>query len=205
MGESVAAWSPEVQAKVASGSAVLCLGAGLTPVGPTRINVDLRPLATVEIVADAFDVLAALPAASVAGIESAHFLEHIDDLEGLLVQSHRVVRPGGSFVATVPHHANPLFYSDPTHRRFFGLYSMSYYAVDELHRRKVPHYRAPLWKLDSVTLGFKAPREFPVRNVLLRGMGVLFNSGRFGREAYEFGLSRLVPCYEVTYRLSRLG
>src|SRR6185312_2948084 len=40
-----------------------------------------------------------------------------------------VLEPGGEFRAVVPHFSNLHFYSDPTHRTFFGLYTFSYLSV----------------------------------------------------------------------------
>ena len=43
-----------------------------------------------------------LPDASVDLIASEHLLEHVQDIEGLLRESHRLLKPGGRFIFTTP-------------------------------------------------------------------------------------------------------
>jgi len=43
-----------------------------------------------------------LPDACVDLIASEHLLEHVEDIQGLLRESHRLLRPGGRFVFTTP-------------------------------------------------------------------------------------------------------
>ena len=94
----------------------------------------------------------------------SHFIEHVNDLSGLMIQAARVLRPGGEFRATAPHFSNPYFYSDPTHRRFFGLYTFCYLADGSPFRRQVPIYSTPLdLRLETVEkLRFKASHPFTV-------------------------------------------
>lgn len=77
----------------------------------------------VDIQADLNEPLDLLPDGSVEAVHCRHLLEHIDRLLHLLDELHRVVRPGGEIDIRVPHFSNPYGYSDPTHVRFFGLYS----------------------------------------------------------------------------------
>ena len=61
-------------------------------------------------------------------IHSEHFLEHIPDAEGLVREAARVLEPGGSSRAVVPHFSNPHFYSDPPTAPSSGLYTFSYWV-----------------------------------------------------------------------------
>ena len=45
---------------------------------------------------------------------------YLEQQARVIAESVRVLKRGGTFVAVVPHHSNPLYYSDPTHRAFFG-------------------------------------------------------------------------------------
>ena len=76
----------------------------------------------------------------------------------------RVIRPGGLLSVVVPHFSNPYFYSDYSHRGFFGLYSFSYLVSDNIHRRKVPTYgREISFELSLAELIFKSSPPFYVR------------------------------------------
>lgn len=74
--------------------------------------------------ADALTALRARPDACVQGVFSAHFVEHLDAeaLQAVVVESARVLAPGGHFVAATPN-AGCLsvlghdFWVDPTHVR----------------------------------------------------------------------------------------
>lgn len=189
---------------VSSGHPVVIeLGCGPSKKNPDAIGVDALDFPGVDLVGDIFEVLTALPDASVKACHSSHFLEHVAGLPHLIDEIERVLVPGGVMVATVPHFSNPYFYSDPTHSRFFGLYSMSYFAADPLLRRKVPSYgRVPKLELEAVHLGFNSP--FPVRGLVKRTLGHVFNLATFVQEFWEENLCYFFPCYELTYRLKRI-
>jgi SAM-dependent methyltransferase len=73
-------------------------------------------------------VQSVLPPASYSGVFAAHLLEHLEpgQVQTLLAGVHRVLQPGGRFVAVVP---NPACYAvlthdywrDPTHVRFYDV------------------------------------------------------------------------------------
>jgi SAM-dependent methyltransferase len=183
---------------------LLELGSGGSKRDPRAVGVDLLDLPGVDVVGDVYDVLASLPDGSVDQITSEHFLEHIPDLERLLRESARVLRPGGRFLAQTPHFSSPYFYSDPTHRVHFGLYTLGYYVADTPMRRKVPQYAAPLpFVHGRPRYAFKSPRPFYARFVLKRVLGSFFNATGWLQEFYEENLCWLFPCYEIHYELVR--
>jgi SAM-dependent methyltransferase len=180
------------------------LGCGTSKRDPLAIGVDLLAAPGVDVVGDAAAVLTSLPDRSVSHIYSEHFLEHIDDLQGLLSQVSRVLTDGGTFVAVVPHFSNPYFYSDPTHKMAFGLYTFCYLADSSLFARTTPKYDFDYGlQLERVTLGFKASRPFYVRYAIRRAIGYLVNLHRWGQEFWEDVLSGMISCYEIEYRLRR--
>jgi SAM-dependent methyltransferase len=181
------------------------LGCGSTKRDPAAIGIDALDLDGVDLVGDVFEVLAAFPEASVDSVASYHFVEHVDDLPRLIGELARVVRAGGVLTIVVPHFSNPYFYSDYTHRRFFGLYTFCYLAHCALFRRTVPTYGADLrFDVEEVELGFKSTRPFYVRHAIKRVFGLLFNASRWLQELYEENLCWLVPCYEIRYALRRI-
>lgn len=184
---------------------VLELGCGSSKRRREAIGIDILDSPAVDIVGEAREVLALFPAAVVDVVYSEHFVEHVADLPELLAEVARVVKPGGLVEMVAPHFSNPYFYSDPTHRHFFGLYTMCYYAQCSPFARTVPTYGHSLeFELVSVDLGFKAERPFVVRYGIKRVVGWLFNSCNYLKEFYEENLCYLFPCYEIRYRLRRL-
>ena len=168
------------------------------------LGVDAIDYPGVDIVGDIYEVLARVPDGTLGGVYASHFFEHVENLAPLLDEIARTLAGGATLEVIVPHFSNPYFYSDPTHRAHFGLYTFSYYATDRLHRREVPDYcRTASFTLRSVRLGFKSSRPFYGRYAFKRAIGAAVNLTTWTREFYEENLCYLVPCYEVRYVLTR--
>ena len=183
----------------------LDLGCGPRKIDDEHVGVDLIDYPGVDVVGEIGEVLEQIPDGALGGVHASHFLEHVEDLPALLDEIARTLASGALLHVVVPHFSNPYFYSDPTHRTAFGLYTFSYLATDRLHRRQVPGYcRSPDLTLCSVTLGFKSPRPFYGRYAFKRAVGALVNLTTWTREFYEENLCYLVPCYEVRYVLARV-
>jgi ubiquinone/menaquinone biosynthesis C-methylase UbiE len=182
------------------------LGCGARKRNPKALGIDISDYDCVDIVGDAYDVLSRFPDGTVDSITSSHFLEHIADVGLLVKEMARVLTCGGTLEVIVPHFSNPYFYSDPTHKNRFGLYTFSYFAEDALLSRKVPRYlEPPQLRLIDAELRFKAARPFYIRYALKRLFGLVVNCTYYTKEFYEENLSRIVPCYEVRFLLRRLA
>jgi SAM-dependent methyltransferase len=162
-----------------------------------RIGIDRLDLPGVDIVADLEKGLPFIPDASVDEIHSKSFLEHVDDFEFLMTEIIRVLKKDGLKHLFVPHFSNPYFYSDFTHKRFFGLYTFHYFAKPENQmRRKVPDfYNVPKIRVVSQRLVFRSP--FRVRNKVKRVLERIFNCHPYMQEFYEENLCHIFPCYGI--------
>ncbi len=143
--------------------------------------------------------------ASVDEIHSYHFLEHVENLEFILEECVRVLKPGGKLIGSVPHFANPYFHSDPTHKNTFGLYTFAYFSdAKHLFRRKLPPYSGsfPL-RAEKLKLVFKSPfiERYPVKRLV----GFFANLCAYTREFHEENLCYLVPPYEIFFILTKAG
>ena len=168
------------------------------------IGVDMRDFEGVDLVGDIWDVLALIPDRSVDAVYSYHFAEHLPDLSRLVREVHRILKPGGLMRTVVPHFSNPYYYSDYTHRSFFGLYTFSYLAEDTLFRRGVPKYLGDTGLvLTDVQLGFKSTPPFYLRHAFRKVLGLLVNMSHLTQELYEAGWAFWFPCYEVRYEVRR--
>jgi SAM-dependent methyltransferase len=161
---------------------------------PGRINIDKIDLPGVDIVTDIEDGLRFLPDNSVDELYCSNVMEHINNFEQLLGEIVRVLKSSGKAYIFVPHFSNPYYYSDYTHKRFFGLYSF-YYFVDEKFqlKRKVPDfYTNTRIKILSLKLCFRSP--FYISRKLKRIFGWLINAHRSLMEYYEQHLCYIIPC-----------
>lgn len=182
------------------------LGCGPRRRYPDSIAIDSLAFDGVDIVGDALDVLRLLPEGCASLVTSSHFLEHVSDLEAIVREMTRVTRAGGTIEVVVPHFTNPYYYSDPTHRNVFGLYTFSYLAAGGPLRRQVPRYiETPGLVLARVDLRFKSDLPFYGRHAIRKTIGWIFNSSRYMQELYEENLCWMFPCYEIRYELRRTG
>ena len=180
------------------------LGCGNRKRHREAIGIDILDYPDVDIVGDVYEVLASFPAQSVDAVYSYHFIEHVPDAKKLLDDLARIVKPNGHVEFIAPHFSNPYFYSDPTHRSFFGLYTFCYYANKSPFSRQVPTYGyKAAFSIVKVDLVFKSTRNFIFRYGVKRLIGSFFNSCNYLKELYEENLCYLFPCYEVRYILQR--
>jgi SAM-dependent methyltransferase len=178
----------------------LNLGSG-KQVRPGFYNVDLLPLPGVDIVADLNEPLNVLPDNCVDEIYSHHALEHVTQLLPLLAEIHRVARPEARIELVVPHFSNPHGFSDPTHVRFFGLYTLFYFC-DEADQpaRKVPNFYLPQrFQMESVT--FTLLKRSLLDRLIHFAMQKLINRSYALLDWYERRWCRLFPVSSVRYVL----
>ncbi len=181
------------------------LGCGGRKRHSKALGIDLLDAPDVDIVGDVFEVLSRINSSSISAIYAYHFLEHIADLEKLLFEFERVMKPGGEATLVVPHFSSPYFYSDPTHKTFFGLYTLCYFTEKHPFVRRVPTYgRSLAFEISCVELVFKAERPFYIRYAARKIIGFVFNASNAMKELYEDMFSNIFSCYEVCYSLRKL-
>jgi SAM-dependent methyltransferase len=178
----------------------LDVGCGERP-SPGYYGVDLVEMNGVDIVADLNKPLDLLPDNSVGAIISRHVLEHIPNLVPLLAEFRRITRPDGRIEIVVPHFSNPYFYSDPTHVRFFGLYTFFYFADPEHQpRRKVPAFYSDVrFRVESIRIDF--PRDGLIERLTCPLLKRLVNLSTGAQDWYERRLCRVFTARQIRYVL----
>jgi ubiquinone/menaquinone biosynthesis C-methylase UbiE len=170
---------------------------------PNAIGIDKCALDGVDIIADLEEGLSYFPDGSVDTVYSRHVLEHIDNLEPLMREIYRVLKVNGKHMAIVPHFSNPYYYSDYTHKHYFGLYTFDYFCEPQSTMRyKVPEFYTDYkFTLIERKLIFKS--LYPVRSRIKRYIQKLFNASPYLQEFYEECLCHLIPCHEVEFVMLR--
>jgi methyltransferase family protein len=178
----------------------LNLGSGLRHM-PGFYNVDRLRLPGVDILADLEAPLADIPDDSVEQVYCRHTLEHVTRLLELLGELHRVTHAGGRLELIVPHFSNPYGYSDPTHVRFFGLYSLFYLAEEkDQPRRKVPNFYVPQrFRVEQVR--FNLLRSSVVDRLFRAVLQPIINRGVGWLDWYERRLCRICPVDDIHWLL----
>jgi hypothetical protein len=178
----------------------LNLGCGMRRL-PGYYNVDHVLLPGVDILANLEEPFSELPDDCVEAIYCRHTLEHVSRLLELVAEMHRVTEDGGRLELIVPHFSNPYGYSDPTHVRFFGLYSLYYFAelVDQ-PRRKVPNFYLPhRFRIEHVH--FNLMRASVFDKVIRAVLQPIINGGVGWLDWYERRLCRLWPADDIHWIL----
>jgi SAM-dependent methyltransferase len=193
--------NPDVLREIRAGRGLrLDLGSGDRP-HAGFYSLDRLALPGIDIQADLNEPFAELPDDSVAEIFSRHALEHVTRLPELIAEIHRVTRPGGRIEIIVPHFSNPYGYSDPTHVRFFGLYSFFYFCdPQDQPRRKVPaFYAAERFQVESVK--FRLMRQSVGEKVVRAVLEPLINCRLAALDWYERRLCRFLPANQIQFVL----
>lgn len=166
-------------------------------------GMDIIPFPGVDFVIDLEKGFSFLEDNSVDEYYTAHFLEHIDNFELVMGEIYRTLKPGGICTVFVPHFSNPYFYSDYTHKRFFGLYSFDYFsASDTGFRRKVPSYNSSIkFEITERKLILKSPGFFVINLIKKHIFNRIFNSSKYFQSVYEEFFTKVFSCYEIKFVL----
>jgi len=177
------------------------IGSGTRP-RPRFYGLDRLDMPGVDIVADLNQPLELLPDNCAEHVFSSHAMEHVEKFLPLMDEIHRIVRPGGIVEIIAPHFSNPYYYSDPTHVRFFGLYTMNYFvdADKQPGAHKVPASpSAKRFEMESVFLSFYRFNLFD--RLFVPFLRYLVNRSPGAQHFYELRLSWLLPAAEVRYKM----
>jgi SAM-dependent methyltransferase len=165
------------------------------------INIDALDLPEVDIVANLENGLNFIPDNSVDNVSCISFLEHIDNFEFLMKEVFRVLKNGKEFEIFVPHFSNPYYYSDYTHKRFFGYYSFYYFSKDQSKiKRNVPIFYNDI-DFEIVSQDFTFSSVFRGVHKLKKIIGKVINSSVLFQEVYEGLFSWLFTAYGLKVRL----
>lgn len=168
-------------------------------------GMDILPLPGVDFVVNLEEGFSFIQDNSVDEFYTSHFLEHIQNLEQVLSEIHRTLKPAGICTVIVPHFSNPYYYSDYTHKRFFGYYSFDYFSKpDKKIKRTVPVYNEKIsFEILSRKLVFRASR-FPVINLFKKHIiQRIFNLSGYFQEVYEGLFTHVFSCYEIHFTLRK--
>lgn len=177
------------------------LGSGIRP-RAGFYGLDQLDAQGVDIVADLNQPLVLLPDNCAEHVFSSHSLEHVERLLPLMDEIHRIMRPGGLLEVVAPHFSNPYYYSDPTHVRFFGLYTMSYFVDMDKQpgAHKVPAFPGRTrFEMESVTLSFYRFNLWD--RLFVPFLRYFANRTARSQHFYELRLCWLFPAAEVRYKM----
>jgi SAM-dependent methyltransferase len=117
----------KVPTNILEGKRVLDIGCGRNKY-PGSVGLDHMPLPGVDVVASLEQVLP-FNDGEFDAVFANQVLEHVRDMVGLMAEIHRILRPGGIFLAHTPYFRSSWAHIDPTHVRSFTINSMDFFVV----------------------------------------------------------------------------
>jgi len=178
------------------------LGCGNSRKFLDSITIDKVDLDSVDIVADINYGLKFIPNDSIDEVYSSHFLEHVDNYELVMSEIFRILKPGGKKIGTVPHFSNPHFYSDYTHKNYFGLYTFFYMSKTSTMKRKVPNYYNNI-NFNVLQLRLIFFSSYRLLHYARKIIERIFNINNSMKEFYEENLCYMIPANEIFFILEK--
>jgi SAM-dependent methyltransferase len=176
----------------------LNLGCG-TDIRPGWVNLDIAALNGVDVVHDVNKTPYPFPDDTFDEIVAQDILEHVSDLGAVMMELHRILKPGGHVKIQVPHFSSRNNYADPTHKNRFSAVTFEFFIADAFEGRSY-YFRKHFSAIDDCRITF---RKHPVFfwNYLVEP---LVNYSRAMRNYYELtGFCRLFPGHNLAVVLRK--
>jgi SAM-dependent methyltransferase len=154
--------------------------------GPTilsgYVNCDMVALPGVDKVFSLNDYPWPFEAGTVDEVLMDNVLEHLPDTVRVVREVHRILKPGGKYIAIVPYFASEGAFNDPTHIRYFGPQSMDLFAASNscwYSEVKFSKVHVSMFNKDMSRLGWLRNRLMPFKFLLRRLIWNVYDYIRF--------------------------
>jgi SAM-dependent methyltransferase len=104
------------------------------------VNLDVAPLAGVDVVHDLTRLPWPFPDGSFTEIEMINVLEHLPDTAGTMAELHRIAAPACRITIRVPYWNSPAAVADPTHVKMFNEETFDFFDPSTRHGRDRSYY-----------------------------------------------------------------
>jgi len=120
------------------------------------------------------------------------FMEHVDNIEWMLSEVHRISVPGAQVEVQYPHYSSPDFHNDVTHKHGLGIHALDHFDPDygfgKLHSSYTLFDRCFPFKIKKIDINFQEG---------LMGRISRFLFAKKGGDFYESHLSAFLPIKNV--------
>lgn len=178
----------------------LNLGCGLLA-EESFVNVDILDLPTVDQVVNLAEFPYPFESKSINEVLCRHFISHIHDIGGLMLELDRVLKDGGIIRIYAPHFSSDNYKTDPTHQVSIGYRSLNYFVNDV--NWPLNYVKTNLIITHRYLTMYQYDRRKSVKNIFY-WMGFEYFINKFPR-IYEKFLSNILPCNEVYFELQKIG
>lgn len=166
---------------------ILNIGAGRDRSVPGAVTVDRSAVTQPDIVHDLDQYPWPFESNAFDLILCREVIEHLDDMVRALEEIHRIGRPGARVEITTPHFSCANSFTDPTHRRHLGYFSLDYFTGEN----QWDFYTAARFRLVTRRLRFYGR---------YKNRHVSWLANRFPR-FYEEHLTWMFPAWYLAFEL----
>jgi SAM-dependent methyltransferase len=163
-----------------------CDGKKYASPGDEVVGLDIQKFPDVDVIFDLEKAPMPFPDEAFDMVHSNHNLEHINNRVQLMDEIWRVLKPGGTFDVTVPHHSNPIG-KRLDHQGYFSMQ-----AFDSLVPGEKEKYIRGKFVVVERHIRLLAPFRF------LEGFVDRYP------DFYEWRFSTLIPAVEVHFKLKKV-
>lgn len=174
------------------GKKVLHFGAGAKKL-PGSTSIDILNLPEVDIVHDLDKYPWPFEDNSFDVVFGHNALEHLTDIVVAMDEIHRLLKPGGRLIVTVPYFRSTDAYTDPTHKHFFTSKSLDYFIQAD-STLSAYRYSDKLYKKIRFWYGWPQPSSSLLNRFF---KNLILNYPKF----YDSYLSLLLPVKIVIWEL----
>lgn len=146
---------------------VLNLGCGRKHVAGA-LNLDVTPETGPDVVHDLNRRPWPFPDGQFREVIANDVIEHLNDVMATFEEIHRVCRDGAAVKIAVPHFSSGNAYTDPTHRHFFGFFTLDYLTAEgefsfyTRARFRVRHRQIIFWPTLVNKLVWRLANRYPM-------------------------------------------
>ncbi len=159
---------------------------------PGAIGIDRNPRSEADMLHDLNHFPYPFPDDRFDEIYCDNILEHLDDIVQVMIELHRIMKPGGTVEITVPFYPHRNANTDPTHKHWFGVHSFDYFVDNTSHGGF--QYSPVQFTLESVEFDKGVQRK----HLFDRLLGAFANKKK---DLYEHRLANIFPLTQLTFRL----
>ncbi|MDD1644904.1 MAG: class I SAM-dependent methyltransferase [Methanomicrobiales archaeon] len=166
---------------------------------PGAIGIDFNPDTQADVIHDLNKFPYPFDTSFFDIIIADNVIEHLDDVVKVVEELHRISKPHGQLIITVPYFRSKWAFIDPTHKHFFTSESFSYFDVNHIHH-DLYSYSKIRTRINHI-----------VFNENIRHSGITkITSGIFARIAnrfpnwYDAHLGHIFPLDTLTFHLEIL-
>lgn len=159
------------------------------------VGLDKRNIPWVEYIVNVDKEMLPFTDESVDEIYSAHFLEHVSDVETVFLEFIRILKVWGKMQIKVPFYSSPIAF-EPSHKAFFNPFSFNFFVDGASTFKTAPTY---LKYISKPKIKFNYFRDW--RDLFFKPFEFFANHVQ---KLYLFSFAFIIPAHEIEFNFVKI-